>query len=186
MRTRPETESRRTRFADRATWSSPHQIKLTFGRRFRRLHQYPACGGWGSRGRDHSSIRLFRPYGCAVRPPGSTRTDQVLEDWRMRSVPIIRLARVAAPSMTTPAVAYFQSATSSFRASATIVVLRSRALLRLTRSWNQSVSADCGWWRSHSQASCNIVVRSLGLPALDTPCSWATDPLCHGVGASPA
>src|ERR1700733_19025 len=32
---------------DRATWSFPHQINLTFGRRSRRLHQDPACGGWG-------------------------------------------------------------------------------------------------------------------------------------------
>ena len=48
-----------------------------------------ACGGWGSRGRDHSSIRLFRPYRCAVRPPGSTRNDQVLEDLRVRSTSII-------------------------------------------------------------------------------------------------
>ena len=36
------------------TWSLPHQIKLTFGRRSRRLHQDPACGGWGSGERDHS------------------------------------------------------------------------------------------------------------------------------------
>ena len=28
------------------TWSFPHQINLTFGRRAKRLHQYPACGGW--------------------------------------------------------------------------------------------------------------------------------------------
>ena len=41
---------------------------------------------------------------------------------------------ITAPSMTTPAVTYFQSATSSFRASATIVVLRRRPPLRLTRS----------------------------------------------------
>jgi hypothetical protein len=75
---------------DRTTWSFPHQIKLTFGRRSRRLHQHPACGGWGSKGRDHSSIRLFRPYDCAVRPPGSTRTDQVLEDLRARSTSVIR------------------------------------------------------------------------------------------------
>src|SRR6516164_444100 len=27
------------------TWSFPHQIKLTSGRRAKRLHQYPACGG---------------------------------------------------------------------------------------------------------------------------------------------
>ena len=29
-------------------WSFPHQINLTFGRRAKRLHQYPACGGRGS------------------------------------------------------------------------------------------------------------------------------------------
>src|SRR3954465_2765447 len=51
---------------------------------------------------------------------------------------------ITAPSMTTPAVTYFQSATSSFRASATIVVLRRRPPLRFTRSWNQRVSAECG------------------------------------------
>jgi len=36
-----------------------HQIKLTYGRRFLRLHQYPASGGWGSGGRDHSFGRLL-------------------------------------------------------------------------------------------------------------------------------
>jgi hypothetical protein len=30
---------------DCTTWSFPHQIKLTFGRRAKRLYQYPACGG---------------------------------------------------------------------------------------------------------------------------------------------
>jgi hypothetical protein len=35
-------------------WSFPHQIKLTFGRRVMRPHHNPACGGQGSRGRDHS------------------------------------------------------------------------------------------------------------------------------------
>ena len=53
-------------------------------------------------------------------------------------------AFITAPSMMTPAVAYFQSATSSFRASATIVVLRKRPPLRLTRSWNQRASAEHG------------------------------------------
>ncbi len=66
------------------TRSNSHSVAVS-----RRLHQYPACGGWGSRGRDHSSIRLFRPYGCAVRPPGSTRNDQVLEDLRLGSTSII-------------------------------------------------------------------------------------------------
>jgi len=51
---------------------------------------------------------------------------------------------ITAPSMTTPAVTYFQSATSSFRASATIVVLRRRPPLRFTRSWNQRASAESG------------------------------------------
>ena len=45
---------------DRATWSFPHQINLTFGRRSRRLHQDPACGGWGSRGRNHSHPKSER------------------------------------------------------------------------------------------------------------------------------
>src|ERR1700731_4109793 len=40
-------------------------------------------------------------------------------------------AFITAPSTTTPAVTYLQSATSSFRASATIVVLRRRPPLRL-------------------------------------------------------
>jgi len=31
-------------------WSFPHQINLTFGRRAKRLHQHPACGGRGSGG----------------------------------------------------------------------------------------------------------------------------------------
>jgi transposase len=50
---------------------------------------------------------------------------------------------IAAPSMTTP-VTYFQRATSSFRASAAIVVLRRRPPLRFTRSWNQRASAESG------------------------------------------
>jgi hypothetical protein len=62
------------------TWSFPYQIKLTFGRRTRRLHQYPACGGLGSGGRNHSSKRLFKPADLSVRPPGSAETDQVSVD----------------------------------------------------------------------------------------------------------
>ena len=51
-------------------------VKLTSGRRSRRLHQHPAFGGGGSGGRDHSSTRLFQPNGCPVRPPGSGEADQ--------------------------------------------------------------------------------------------------------------
>ena len=74
----------------------------------------------GSRGRDHSETRLFRPCLPAVRPPGSARTDHVLEDFSSLSVyhPAVF---ITAPSMTTPAVTYFHSATSSLRASATMV-----------------------------------------------------------------
>ena len=78
---------------------------------------------------------------------------------------------IAAPSMTTPLVEYFHNATRSLRASATIVVLRILPPLLWTRSRNQTLSAEVGWCRSHSHASCIIVVRSRGLPALETPCS---------------
>ena len=53
----------------------PRQINLTSGRRAKRLHQYPACSGRGSGGRDHSKLRLFRPWFSAVRRPGSARTN---------------------------------------------------------------------------------------------------------------
>src|SRR3954466_5261772 len=44
----------------------------------------------------------------------------------------------------TPAVAYFQSATSSLRARATIIVLPRRPPVRLIRSRYHTASADCG------------------------------------------
>lgn len=84
---------------------------------------------------------------------------------------------MTAPSMTTPAVTYFHSATSSFLARATMVVFLRRPSLRLTRSWNQRASAESGWLRSHSQASSTTVVRSRALPAFETPCSWLIEPL---------
>src|SRR6516225_7430471 len=71
--------------------------------------------------------------------------------------------------MTTPWATYFHKATRSLRASATIALLRPRWLCAL----NQRVKADCGWCRSHSQASWIIVVRNRGLPAFDTPCGDA-------------
>ena len=75
---------------DCATWAFPRQIKLTCGRRIKRLHQYPACGGWGSGGRDHTYRRQFKPMASSIRPPGSAETDQVSVDcvnplrWPMR------------------------------------------------------------------------------------------------------
>jgi hypothetical protein len=50
---------------------------------------------------------------------------------------------IVAPSMTTPAVAYFQKAMRSFRAKAVIIVLRMRPFMP-TRWWNQRLSAESG------------------------------------------
>ena len=80
----------------------------------------------------------------SVRPPGSARTDQVLEDLRILLSVCRQAAFITAPSMTTPAVTYFHSATSSLRARATMVVFFMRPPLRLTRSLNHRASADCG------------------------------------------
>lgn len=50
---------------------------------------------------------------------------------------------MTAPSMTTPALTYFHSATSSLRASATIVAFLRRPPFCFTRSLNHKESADC-------------------------------------------
>jgi len=42
----------------------PHQINLTFGRRSRRLHQHPACGGQGSGRREPFSKTAFQATDC--------------------------------------------------------------------------------------------------------------------------
>jgi hypothetical protein len=64
------------------TWLVPHQIKLTSGRRSKQLHQYPAFGGWGSGGRDHSFTRLFKPVHCSV-PIAWIRQDRLGPgDWK--------------------------------------------------------------------------------------------------------
>src|ERR1700731_1833370 len=84
---------------------------------------------------NHSRKRRFRPWLASVRLPGSARTDQVLEDNGIRLDVFVRQAAfIVALLVTTPVVTYFQSATSSFRASATIVVLRRRPPFRRTRS----------------------------------------------------
>ena len=51
---------------------------------------------------------------------------------------------MTAPSITTPLVTYFQKATRSFRARATMVVLRIRPPFRCTRSKNHWLSAEPG------------------------------------------
>jgi len=102
--------------------SFPRQINLTFGRRARRLHQDPACGG-GAQEDETILDGGFLGHGFfRFVPPGSARTDEVLEDLKVRSTVYRQDAFITAPSMTTPAVTYFHSATSSFRAKATMVV----------------------------------------------------------------
>jgi hypothetical protein len=93
-----------------------------------------------------SRKRRFAPRLATVRRPGSVRTDQVLriavlDAWKTG---YRQAGLIMAPSITTPALTYFQSATNSFRASATIVVLRRRPPVRSIRSLNQSVSAEFG------------------------------------------
>ena len=112
----------------------------------------PLAAGEGSGGRDHSSSRLFKPSPLSVRPPGSAGTDQAPVD-RERGQRLDQVGLRTAPSIRTPAVAYFQSATSSLRARATIIVLPRRPPVRLIRSRNHTASADCGWCRSHSRQS---------------------------------
>jgi hypothetical protein len=73
------------------------------------------------------------------RPPGSAGTDQTPVDGDLRCARY----QAVAPSMTTPAVAYFQNATRSFRAKAVIIVLRMRPFMP-TRWWNQRLSAESG------------------------------------------
>src|SRR5215831_5413788 len=73
-------------------------------------------------------------------PPGLIRSWEMTGlRWCLRQATFI-----VTPLITTPAVTYFQSATSSFRASATMVVLRRRPPLRLTRSRNQTLRAERG------------------------------------------
>ena len=95
------------------------------------------------------------------------------------------MAVKTAPSMATPALTYFQSATRSLRARATIVGLRSLPPLSRTRSSNQSVRADCSWCRTQSQLSWTRVALRRGLPALETPCSRSIFPLFQGGAQGP-
>jgi hypothetical protein len=123
------------------TRSARRPIHLTFGRRSWRLHQHPACGGLGSG--DETILTLGIEAKAVVgSSPGSGRPDQ-----RLRigfEVSPFQRAKTA-PSIATPALTYFQSATSSFRARATIVALRNRPPLPATHASNQRARADCDW-----------------------------------------
>ena len=63
-------------------WSFARQIHLTFGRRSRRLHQYPACGGRGSGRRNHSRggfLSHAKLRFVHLDPPGLIRSWKIRE-----------------------------------------------------------------------------------------------------------
>jgi hypothetical protein len=76
--------------------------------------------------------------------PSGLITSRGLRYWMRGRRGYRQAALIMATSFTTPALTYFQSATSSFRANATIVVLHRRPPLRSIRPWNQRVSSDRG------------------------------------------
>src|SRR5215204_881000 len=88
-------------------------------------------------------IGFSEPSSDAVRPPGSPGTDQAPVDGE-RGQHRAQAGLRTAPSIRTPAVTYFQSATNSLRARAMIVVLPRRPPVRLIRARNHTASADCG------------------------------------------
>lgn len=65
--------------AGSTTWVAC-QIKLTFGRRARRLHQDSACGGQARE--DEAILRcgVLKPCNPSVRPPGSSEADRASAD----------------------------------------------------------------------------------------------------------
>ena len=98
----------------------------------------------GSGRRNHSKGRRLRPCARSVRLPGSAGTDQAPSDGE-RGFARDQAGFMAAPSITTPAVAYCHRATSNLRAMATISGLRSRPPFRSTRCWNHKLRAESGW-----------------------------------------
>lgn len=113
------------------------------------LYHDPACGG--------SGLIKTKPFFN----DGSLGHEfrRLVYRWTTEcSFPMIELfsspqALATAPSIKTPAFTYFQSATSSLRASATIVDFFWRPPFWDTRALNQAVSAEPGWWRTQSHAT---------------------------------
>src|SRR5438067_11500475 len=71
-----------------------------------------------------------------------------------------------APAGISPWLIYLERATSSLRASATIVMRRIRPRSEPTRWRNQPLRALAGWYLTHIQASSTIVVRRRGFACL--------------------
>lgn len=142
--------------------------------------------GYGSGGRSHTGARRRKAKSNCGSPTWIGL--DLIRSWRLEKLgKFNRYADfVVAPSMTTPAVTYFHKATSNLRANATIELFFIRPLFDSTLALYQRLRAEHGWCRNHSHANWIIVVRSLALPAFDTPCSRSIVPLCHGEGARPA
>ena len=125
------------------TWSFARQINLTFGRRSHGCTTIPLAAV-GAQEDETILAYGFLSHGSSrfvhLDPPGLIRS------WRFEDSVGVYCPTVfiTAPSMTTPAVTYLHSATSSLRASATMVVFLRRPPFRLTRCSNQRASADCG------------------------------------------
>jgi hypothetical protein len=146
----------------RDPWSEPDCVTRSVFRAGSNSHTVAARSGctpipraprqWLRRTRPFWSSAL-KPNRTSVRSPG-IRPDRSGPGILGKPLRVFgQAAFITAPSTTTPVATYFHSATSSLRARATMVVFFMRPPSRLTRSWNQRDSADCGWWRSHSQAS---------------------------------
>ena len=111
-----------------------------------RLHQYPACGGRGL-GADETNLHSgLSTYQAMWVRGSSTRIRQTVRVWKIReccSSESVQALFITAPSMATPNLMYFHSATSSFRAMATMFGFFLPP--PSTRCLNQRESADCGW-----------------------------------------
>jgi len=119
------------------------RFKLTYGRRSKRPHPDPACAAAVAQGNE-----TLLELGIAAKSNFGSFTWILPSRLGSGSEKLLRVvgqaAFIAAPSTTTPAATYFHSATSSLHASATMVAFFVRPPSRLTRSWNQRESADCG------------------------------------------
>lgn len=67
-----------------------------------------------------------------------------------------------------------------------VVIQGGRGLEALPEQCGTAREAMVAGADNQSQLSWIIVVRILAFPAMEMPCSRATVPLCHGVGARPA
>lgn len=105
----------------------------------RRLHQSSACSG---RARENGTS-LIHGVVCQGAVGSFTRILRSRSGCG-ESVQRHQAVVIAMPSMSTPWVTYFHTATRSLRASAVIITFLKRPPFCLTRSWNQRLSAVCG------------------------------------------